>query len=113
MDDIGIATQTNLQDHIAAVKDVLCMAKEHDLYFKPEKCMFHKLAMDYLGVILEKGVTHMDLVKVASVHNWPTPTCSWCNSADTRDAKSHIFRPLPKVRIKRRHFRKFGHLEYF
>ena len=42
------------------------------------------------------------------------PTClsdvSWCNSADTRDAKCHVFRPEPKVRIKHRHFRKFGQL---
>ncbi len=29
--------------------------------------------MDYLGVILEKGVTRMDLVKIAGIKNWPTP----------------------------------------
>jgi len=63
MDDIGIATKTNLMGHVAAVKDVLHVAKEHDLYFKPEKCMFHAPSMDYWGVILEKGVTCMDLVK--------------------------------------------------
>ncbi len=61
MDDIGIATQTNMMDHITAVCDVLSIAKEHDLYFKPEKCMFHVPSMDYLGVILEKGVTCMDV----------------------------------------------------
>ncbi len=74
MDDIGIATQTNITGHIAAVCDVLHMVKEHDLYFKPEKCLFHVPSMDYLGVILEKGVTCMDLVKIAGVNNWPTPT---------------------------------------
>lgn len=31
--------------------------------------------MDYLGVILEKGVTRMDPVKVSGVRNWPIPTC--------------------------------------
>jgi hypothetical protein len=30
--------------------------------------------MDYLGVILEKGITHMDLVKIAGIKNWPMPT---------------------------------------
>ncbi len=57
MDDIGIATRTNLDDHRAAVTDVLRVTQDHDLYFKPEKCMFHTSSMDYLGVILEKGVT--------------------------------------------------------
>ena len=74
MDDIGITTWTNMTDHIAAVHDVLRVAKEHDLYFKPEKCLFHAPSMDYLGVILEKGVTRMDLVKIVGVNNWPTPT---------------------------------------
>ena len=30
-------------------------------------------SIDYLGVILEKGVTHMDPVKIAGIKNWPTP----------------------------------------
>ncbi len=29
--------------------------------------------MDYLGVILEKGVTRMDPVKIAGIDTWPTP----------------------------------------
>jgi len=57
MDDIGIATHTNLNDHRRAVHDVLKVAQLHDLYFKPKKCLFHSSSMDYLGVILEKGVT--------------------------------------------------------
>ncbi len=73
MDDIGIATRTDMKGHIAAVCDVLQVAHDHNLYFKPEKCTFHVPSMDYLGVILEKGVTHMDPVKIASINNWPTP----------------------------------------
>src|SRR6202012_5265155 len=45
----------------------------HDLYFKPEKCIFHVPSIDYLGVILEERVTHMDPVKVDSVQKWPRP----------------------------------------
>jgi hypothetical protein len=30
--------------------------------------------MDYLGVILEKGIMRMDPVKIAGIKNWPTPT---------------------------------------
>ncbi len=74
MDNISITTRTNMKGHIATIQDVLHVAKEHDLYFKPKKCLFHVPSMDYLGVILEKGVTRMDPVKIAGVDTWPTPT---------------------------------------
>ncbi len=73
MDDIGIATCTTLADHKRAVHNVLKVAQLHDLYFKPEKCLFHSSSMDYLGVILEKGVTRMDPAKIAGVDTWPIP----------------------------------------
>jgi hypothetical protein len=74
MDDIAIATTGTLQDHIDTVCDVLRVAEEHDLYFKLSKCTFHASSIDYLGVIIEKGMTHMDPVKIAGIKNWPTPT---------------------------------------
>jgi hypothetical protein len=74
MDDIAIATSTNLEDHIKAVSAVFEVAERLDLYFKPEKCTFHTPRMDYLGVILEKGIMHMDPVKIVGIKNWPTPT---------------------------------------
>ena len=52
--------------------DVLKVTKEHCLYFKSEKCMFHTSRINYLGVFLEGGVTQMDPVKIEGVHNWPT-----------------------------------------
>ena len=73
MDDIAIATWTTIHGHTAAVSDVLQLAANHDLYFKPEKCIFHAPRIDYLGVILEKGVTRMDPVKIAGIKDWPTP----------------------------------------
>ena len=39
-----------------------------------EKCLFHVPSIEYLGVILEKGVTCMDPVKIAGIKNWPMPT---------------------------------------
>jgi hypothetical protein len=69
MDNIAITTKVSLspsQSHtayVAAVSDILKVALEHDLYFKPEKCVFHAPSIDYLGVILKKGVTRMDPVK--------------------------------------------------
>jgi hypothetical protein len=49
MDNIAIATTGTLKDHIEAVCDVLCVAEQHDLYFKPSKCTFHASSIDYLG----------------------------------------------------------------
>jgi hypothetical protein len=74
MDDIAIATTGTLQDHIDTVCNVLHVAEQHDLYFKLSKCTFHASSIDYLGVIIEKGMTHMDPVKITGIKNWPTPT---------------------------------------
>jgi hypothetical protein len=79
MDDIAVATKISLSPsqahaaHVAAVTDVLQVALKHDLYFKLEKCVFHATSIDYLGVILEKGVTCMDPVKILGIKDWPTP----------------------------------------
>src|SRR6266702_2652229 len=98
-----------MMDHVAAVADVLHVAQIHDLYFKPEKCLFHAPFMDYLGVILEKGVTCMDPVKIASINMWPTPK----NITEVRRAVgffnfyhpfikgfAHIARPLHQLTHK-------------
>ena len=75
MDDIGIATKVPLlQAHVDTISDVLQVAQDHSLYFKPEKCTFHVPSMEYLGLILEQTQTRMDLVKVAGVREWLIPT---------------------------------------
>jgi len=94
MDDIGIATRTNMNDHQRAVHDVLKIAQLHDLYFKLEKCLFHSSSMDYLGVILEKGVTRMDPAKIAGVDTWPIPK----NATEVRKVLGffNFYRPFIK-----------------
>jgi hypothetical protein len=67
MDNIAIATTGTLQDHIDAMHDILRIAEQHDLYFKLSKCTFHASSIDYLGVIIEKGMTHMDPIKIAGI----------------------------------------------
>ena len=76
MDNILIASKgaTSIQDHRAAVCDVLQVLQDYDLFLKPEKCIWESPHVDYLGLILEKGVTRMDPAKVAGVKTWPTPT---------------------------------------
>jgi len=61
MDDIGIATNvrppsTIMSQHTRRFR----VSREHDLFYKLEKCLFHSPTMDYLGVVLEEGVTRMD-----------------------------------------------------
>ena len=74
MDDIIIGTSSTLADHIAAVHDTLDLLATHDLFVKLSKCHFHIPSVNYLGVILEKGVTCMDPVKISGIKDWPTPT---------------------------------------
>jgi hypothetical protein len=74
MDDIVIATENmSLTSHVEAILDVLQVAKEHSLFFKLLKCSFHVPSINYLGLVLEKGLTKMDPVKVTGICNWLTP----------------------------------------
>ena len=76
MDDILIASKgvTTIDDHRAAVNDILQVLQDYDLFLKPEKCVWEAPCMDYLGLILERGVTRMDPAKIAGIRDWPTPT---------------------------------------
>jgi hypothetical protein len=74
MDDIAVATKNmSLPSHVEAVSDVLQVTKDHSLFFKLSKCSFHIPSIDYLGLVLEKGATKMDPVKLAGIRDWPTP----------------------------------------
>ena len=74
MDDILIAMSTSLQDHRDVTHDVLDPLQEHDLFLKKKKCRWEVDSINYLGLILEKGVTCMDPTKVEGIRNWLTPT---------------------------------------
>ncbi len=73
MDNILIATSSTITAHEHAVHDVLLCLEEHNLYLKLEKCVWETSSVDYLGVILEKGVTRMDPVKILGIADWPVP----------------------------------------
>ena len=75
MDDILIATKgtVTIEDHRWAVRDVLQVLQDYDLFLKLEKCVWESPHVDYLGLILEKGVTCMDPAKITGVRDWPTP----------------------------------------
>ncbi len=72
MDDILIFTKT-LEEHQDVVQQVLQRLQKHDLYVKPEKCIFEAESIEFLGLIIFYNVLHMDPVKVAGVVQWPEP----------------------------------------
>ena len=74
MDDLLIATRSTRAHHRKAVHKVLDILEANQLFVCPEKCTWESPTVDYLGLILEKGVMHMDPIKIQGIANWPTPT---------------------------------------
>ena len=52
------------------------MLAEHKLFLHPEKCEFYRKQIEYLRLVISENKVEMDPVKVAGVHDWPTPE-SW------------------------------------
>jgi len=72
LDDILIFTKTE-EEHERVVQRVLEILAEHKLFLCPEKCEFHRKQIEYLGLVISENMVAMDPVKVARVHEWPTP----------------------------------------
>ena len=53
MDDILIATEDDQELHDKCIHWMLDKLKKHNLYLKPEKCIFDQKRIEFLGVILE------------------------------------------------------------
>ena len=73
MDDILIATKEDLLHHRNRVTFILKKLQDNNLFLKPEKCLFHKNEVEYLGVIVGKGQVKMDPTKVDIISTWPKP----------------------------------------
>ena len=73
MDNILIHTADNIEDHQKKVHRILDKLRQNDLFLKPEKCLFEKRTMEFLGIVLEKGTIQMDSTKVKGVADWPRP----------------------------------------
>ena len=73
MDDILVATKDDQEFHDQCIHRMLEKLKKHDLYLKPEKCIFNQKRIEFLGVILEGRTIKMDLAKVKGVADWPPP----------------------------------------
>ena len=53
---------------------MLEILEENGLFLKLEKCEFEKTEVEYLGVWISENSVSMDMAKVSSVSNWPTPS---------------------------------------
>ena len=73
MDDILIASKDK-KKHQQATHELLDILEANDLFLKPEKCVWEQPHINYLGLILEEGITCMDLAKIAGIANWPMLT---------------------------------------
>ena len=73
MDDVLVASR-NKRKHQQATHELLEILAANDLFLKPEKCVWEQPCIDYLGLILEEGVTRMDPAKIAGIATWPMPT---------------------------------------
>ena len=73
MDDILIHTDNDRPRHRKCVHRILDKLKKHDLYLKPEKCLFEQEEMEFLGVVLKNGTIQMDPTKIKGVADWPRP----------------------------------------
>ena len=72
LDNILIFTK-DLKEHREIVKQVLDRLRKHHLYLKIEKCTFEAEQVEYLGVIIGKGMVKMDPTKIKAVKTWPIP----------------------------------------
>jgi hypothetical protein len=73
LDDILIFTNT-FEEHRRITCLVLDCMHEHKLYLWPEKCKFEKTRIKYLGIIISHNKVEIDLVKIAGVADWLTPS---------------------------------------
>jgi hypothetical protein len=72
IDDILIYSKRR-EEHKEHLKSVIQVIREHNLYVKFSKCDLFSKRINYLGhVINEEGVA-VDLDKIKSIIDWPTP----------------------------------------
>jgi len=72
LNDILIFMKTE-EEHERAVQRVLEVLVEHKLFLYLEKCEFYQKQIEYLRLVILENKVEMDPMKVAGVHDWPTP----------------------------------------
>ena len=73
MDDILIFSKDK-ETHHQRTRRVLQRLQEHDLFVKPEKCVFDVQEVEFLGAIITPNHVKMEGTKLNAIIQWPTPT---------------------------------------
>jgi Reverse transcriptase (RNA-dependent DNA polymerase)/RNase H-like domain found in reverse transcriptase len=71
MDDILIATAKDHALHRRVVHEVLETLEEESFFLKPAKCKFEQESIDYLGIVVTKGMIRIDPTKQNRLAAWP------------------------------------------
>ena len=66
MDDILVFLKDS-EEHVRHVNKMLEKLEEHKLSLKPEKCLFDKHEIDFLGLIIGPNTIRMDPAKVEAI----------------------------------------------
>uniref|UniRef100_A0A0W0GA98 Reverse transcriptase domain-containing protein n=1 Tax=Moniliophthora roreri TaxID=221103 RepID=A0A0W0GA98_MONRR len=66
MDDILLFSR-NRKEHQERTKRLMHWIREHDLYFKPEKCKFDVTEVVFLEMVIQPGHVVMDPLKLAGI----------------------------------------------
>jgi Reverse transcriptase (RNA-dependent DNA polymerase) len=71
MDDILIATSMDYTLHCEIVHQVLELLEAESFFLKPSKCKFEQTMIDYLGIVVSKGMVKIDPTKQNGITAWP------------------------------------------
>jgi len=72
LDDILVLSRST-EEHVQHVRMVIQRLLENRLFLKVEKCIFHSPSVEFLGLIVEGGLTRPDPRKIRTVVEWPQP----------------------------------------
>src|SRR3954454_11621033 len=72
MDDLLVTGKTSAEVN-ANTKEILGIARDIDVYFKPEKCVFDQPEVEFCGFIVSHNQVSMDSVKLKGVTEWTPP----------------------------------------
>jgi len=69
IDDILIFTKT-IEEYHNIVNPILIILKRNKLTLQSKKCQFHKIKIDYLGIIISRDNIEVDPTKIKEVTEW-------------------------------------------
>jgi len=73
VDDLLIATEGNIEDHFATIKEVLFRLAKANMKLRPQKLLIAKDTIEFLGMIFSKNEINIPNAKLLAFQNLPIP----------------------------------------